>query len=495
MKPEFNRRVFLAGLLAGTAVPAVAGAPLQSLRPRLRGDAGPDFQTSRAEALVEAAGLGGKVTFAVADAKTGELLEVRKPLMRMPPASVTKALTAVYALDALGEDHVFKTEIIATGPVSNGRVDGDLILVGSGDPTLDTDRLGAMAAALKDSGIREITGKLRSYAAALPEVPWIDPDQPDHVGYNPAIGGLNLNYNRVHFEWKRQSGGYQVTMEARARKFRPEVRVARMSIEDRRSPIYTYRNVSGVDSWTVAKGALGREGARWLPVRHPGDYAADVFQTLARSYGIVLKRGGPLAERPEGTVVASSESPSLPVILKAMLKYSTNLTAEATGLSASVARGGSIADLAGSAAKMNGWLNDTLGCRSAGFVDHSGLGYGSRVTAVDMVKALASANKAGQLKPLLKDFALGEVDPEAKKAVVKAKTGTLNFVSALGGYVTAANGRELVFAIFTADTERRDAIKPDERERPRGTRAWAGRSRRMQKKLIERWALEYGVVS
>ena len=75
-----------------------------------------------------------------------------------------------------------------------------MILAGGGDPVLNTDALGDMARRLKAAGIREISGKFLVYGGALPNVAEIDKSQPDHVSYNPAISGINLNYNRVHFE-------------------------------------------------------------------------------------------------------------------------------------------------------------------------------------------------------------------------------------------------------------------------------------------------------
>jgi D-alanyl-D-alanine carboxypeptidase/D-alanyl-D-alanine-endopeptidase (penicillin-binding protein 4) len=53
----------------------------------------------------------------------------------LPPASVAKALTSLYALDTLGADHRFQTRVMATGSVIGGVLKGDLILVGGGDHT------------------------------------------------------------------------------------------------------------------------------------------------------------------------------------------------------------------------------------------------------------------------------------------------------------------------------------------------------------------------
>ena len=169
-------------------------------------------------------------------------------------------------------------------------------------------------------------------------------------------------------------------------------------------------------------------------------------------------------------------------MLREMLRYSTNITAETVGMAATRAGGVNPASLIRSAREMNLWMNGPLGAQSTGFVDHSGLGYGSRVSAADMVHLMMAARRAGLLPKLLKDFRTDSAEVQ-----VAAKTGTLNFVSALSGYVTAPDRPPIVFAIFTADMPRRDAIRIEERERPPGARGWANRSRGLQKKLIDRW--------
>ncbi|MDH3265153.1 MAG: D-alanyl-D-alanine carboxypeptidase, partial [Paracoccaceae bacterium] len=232
---DLTRRFVLGGLLAGAAGPALAEAPLTSLRPIRRGLTPAEVRrvsAPSAEALIAEARLGGQVTFALADARSGLMLEGSGPGVAMPPASVTKAITALYGMEALGPGHRFRTQLIAAGPIRNGRLDGDLILAGTGDPTLDTDGLARIAAGLRDAGVREVAGWFRVHDGALPFIRSIDPDQPDHVGYNPSISGLNLNFNRVHFEWRRAGGGYQVAMDARSERLRPAVTVARMRVAD-----------------------------------------------------------------------------------------------------------------------------------------------------------------------------------------------------------------------------------------------------------------------
>lgn len=474
MTGRVSRRLLLAGLLAGGAQAALAHAPAVSPRPLPRGGRPPPS----ARDLVEAARLSGRITYAVADAETGEVIEALSPISPITPASVAKVPTALYALEVLGGDFRFVTRLVATGPVIGGRLDGDLILVGSGDPTLDTDALGQLAADLKASGIHEVTGAFRVDDTALPTLPWIDPDQPDHVGYNPTIGALNLNYNRVHFEWKRASGGFDVTMEARAARLSPRVQMAHMQIADRSVPVFTYEMRDGVERWTVARGALGNGGARWLPVRRPADYASEIFRTLARSHGIVLRPDAPVRAT-GGTVIAESQSAPLAAMLRDMLDYSTNLTAEVCGMTASAALGPVPDTLLGSARRMNDWLSDRYGLYAPGFADHSGLGYGNAVSATDMVRLLCRTDR---LAPLLRTRTVTD-----SGLVARAKTGTLNFTTALAGYLPAGN-RMLAFAIFAADTDRRDAIPPAQRERPDGARNWAGRARQLQRDVLTSWA-------
>jgi D-alanyl-D-alanine carboxypeptidase/D-alanyl-D-alanine-endopeptidase (penicillin-binding protein 4) len=447
------------------------------------------------ETLVEAARLGGQVTFAVADSADGAMVETREPLLAQPPASVAKALTALYALDILGPSYRFPTRVIATGPIVNGRVEGDIVLAGGGDPTLDTDRLGDLVAAMKAAGVREASGSFRTWGGVLPAIDEIDAEQPPQVGYNPAISGLNLNYNRVYFQWTRGAEGYAVTMEARGERFSPRVGIARMSIAAEQGPVYVYSQAEGIDRWSVARRALGGDGSRWLPVRRPEAYAGEVFLSLARSFGIALEPGEALQAPPQGTVVAELQSDELRVMMRDMLRWSTNLTAEVAGLTASSAIGPQPYSLSGSAARMNTWAAARFGASQPALIDHSGLGYGSGITAADMVRVLAASRRDMDLGAILRDFPVTAVDNDRAPVAgvsVAAKTGTLNFVSALAGYARTGSGRDMAFAIFTADTARRDAVPVEEREQAQGARDWARRSRRLQQDLILRWANMHG---
>lgn len=492
LSSQVSRRAFVVALFASAASPVLAGAPTSSLRPKLRGST--LGQADEVNALLRGSHVTGDIVFAVADAATGDILESRNEIQGVAPASVAKSITALYALDNLGPAHRFKTTVVTTGPINNGILEGDLVLVGGCDPTLDTKALADLAGQLKEAGLREVRGKFLIYENELQPVHSIDPDQPDHLGYSPAVSGIALNYNRVHFQWKRASGKYTITMDARAAPYRPDVVMARMKIVERSAPVYTYADAGNADQWTVARGALGSEGSRWLPIRRPGRYAGDVFATLARSHGIVLSTPELVETLPEGDVVASVSSPPMREILQGMLKYSNNLTAEMVGLAVTRKRAGKATSLAASAQQMNLWAVEKLGMVNPAFVDHSGLGAASRVSPRDMVRALSAVHREEILRPILKPVNLLDKNgrpTHSHPVKVDAKTGTLNFVSGLAGYITAPGGREMVFAIFCADESIRGTITRANRERPRGARPWATRARRLQRKLLGRWGTVY----
>ena len=494
-----TRRGILAGLLAGAATPLWAEAPgiapARSLLPRRRGDSGAiRSEPITADSLIDAAKLGAaSVGFVLADALTGQVIEARDATTALPPASVMKAVTAAYALDRLGPDHRFATRLLATGPLQGDTLHGDLILAGGGDPVLDTDMLGDLAARLAATGIKRITGAFLLHDAALPRMERIDTEQPEFVGYNPAISGLNLNFNRVHFEWRRQGGDWALTMDARAERFVPPVKLARVTVARRETPLFTYQGSTaqdgtGREDWTVASAALGKGGARWLPVRHPALYVGEVFATLMGAHGLNLPAPSVIDTLPQAQELARHDSAPLAEILRDMLKHSTNLTAEVTGMAASHA-----ASHRASAIATREWGKARHGIAPV-IADHSGLGAASRLTAADMVRLLVDV-QAGALPGLLKNH--GMTDAKGKRldthpVEVRAKTGTLNFVSTLAGYITPPGGRRMAFAIFAADPARREALTLAEREDPPGGQGWNKRAKILQGQLIHRWATLHG---
>ncbi len=479
------RRGVVTGILASMAAAAWAEAPARVPRPLRRPAPGQDRATSQ---LITAAKLSGSLAFVVADRATGRVLASQDADTPLPPASVAKAVTSLYALEKLGPEFRFQTRVMRVGEVVQGRLEGDLYLVGGGDPNLDTDQLGDLAAALTAKGIKEIAGRFIACDGALPARFQIDAEQPEYLGYNPAICGLNLNYNRVNFEWKRAGGGYSLSMDARGERFLPLVKGASVNLAARQAPLFAYE---GHEAWSVSQAALGDGGSRWLPVRGPGAYAAEVFGTLCAAQGLALPKAEILARPPADAIeIVAHQGEELSQVLRKMLRFSTNLTAEIVGLTASGA-----GTLEGSAAAMTDWARRRFGI-AAVFGDHSGLGPKTRISAADLAQVMVRAGKARNgllLQGLMREMGLADAGgKELRQSPVRihAKSGTLNFVSNLAGYVTAPKG-DLAFAVIAADPSRRAAVPMDERENPKGGAGWIRRARRLHQLLIRTWVARY----
>lgn len=430
-----------------------------------------------ADGLIARAGLPGRVAYAVMDPDTGAVLDEGSAGAPTPPASILKVVTATYALDRLGAAHRFRTRILDTGDM--------LVLVGGGDPVLTTDHLAALADRLVATG-RQSPQRFAVWGGALPRMSEIAPAQADHVAYNPAISGIILNFNRVHLGWRRQDSGYQMSLEARASSNSPRAYTVTAQPANQ-NQLFTYQDRNGREEWTVSRQAMGRAGSRWLPVRRPELYAGDVFQTLCRARGLVLPTPEVIETLPAGDEIAVHRSVPLRQILQDMLKYSTNLTAEVVGLHASKAR-----DLRGSARAMQDWLAGQGLGEGFHLADHSGLSAQSRVTALSMVRLLSGPARQAGLEDILKPDPLRETLGKSANgtAEVRAKTGTLNFVSNLAGYANAPDGTTMAFAVLCTDGARHAATLGQ--DLPAGVIGWTRDAKLLQHGLIESWVARLG---
>lgn len=463
-----NRRDLIAGAVAVMLAPRLSMAdPATGLGARPPGRPQPD-----AHAVIARTGLPGQVGCVLIDPQTGLATDDLLADAPLPPASTMKAITALYALDRLGADHRFRTRVLRAGDM--------LILAGGGDPVLSTDDLARLAADLVATGI-PAPARFAVWGGALPRAEEIAPAQADHLAYNPSLSGMILNFNRVHLGWRRVNGAPQLSLEARAKAHSPRAYTITAAPGDQRD-LFSYEGDGRHEAWTVSRRAMAQPGSRWLPVRRPELYAGDVFQTLCRAKGLVLPAPEVIDTLPATEELVALDSPPLRRILADMLRYSTNLTAEVVGLHASGADA-----VEASAGAMQAWLHQ-MG-QGAGFDlrDHSGLDADSRVTARGMARIMIGPGLAAGLPDLLKPDPLAEDlgrDP-AFRAQVAAKTGTLNFVSNLAGYV-GPPGRRRGFAILCADMARQQASVGQ--ELPPGVLDWTRRAKSLQRDLTEGWA-------
>ncbi|MEM7743565.1 MAG: D-alanyl-D-alanine carboxypeptidase/D-alanyl-D-alanine-endopeptidase [Pseudomonadota bacterium] len=446
----------------------------------------------------------GVAGWLVVDMDTGAVLDSHDPDRPFAPASVAKLPTAAFALDALGPDYRFETQVLATGSVSGDQLDGDLILSGGGNPELDTDSLAPLARQIAEQGIRTVTGQLIADGSALPQLSMIEVSQGDSSTYNPSISGLNLNFNRVHVKWDARKGRNHLSVEAQATRLSPPVTSVRVAVGDvPGSAVFTFLDNADHEQWRMASRAMRGRAARWLPVKHPERYAAEVFAVLAGEHGVQM--GLPRTGRTPGDarVLASHSSRPLTPILRDMLRYSNNLTAEVTGTTATRSVGVEVSTLAESADVMNAWAASVagfpLGDPGFQFKNHSGLTTASKVSPRRMVDLLLALGRRdapsdrshtrlpGSVAGILKSYnvAAKNVALDYDNLAIVAKTGTMSYIRGLAGYVATPGGRRLAFAIFSNDLVARGGggAQPVHR-------GWMRRAKGFERALIRNWVLQ-----
>lgn len=437
--------------------------------------------------------VGTTMGYLLLDLESGEVLAELNPDLPLIPASTVKVATAIVALDVLGPEHRFETDLLIDGTVRDGVLTGDLILRGGGDPVLDVADLLELAVKLKTRGIRAVDGRFLIDDSALPRLSEIEPTQPPEAAYNPGIGALSLANNRVRLAWR---GGGRVD----ASTLPPLEEAAFEPASPARLPpggIGLKQADDDIVVWRVADRGRGRQ-ERWLPVKDPGLYAGSVFHQLAEAQGIALRPPRRGVAPVGATVLASHESPPLRPILRDMLLHSNNMMAELIGLAAASRLGDVSGGLDDAGALLVDHLAETLpgvDWRGAQLTNHSGLDGSARLTAHQLAAILqygwvtealpALLPAAGWSGTLARRF---RAEDEVFR--VWAKTGTVNYGIALAGYLFPETGRPAVFAAMVSDLDERDAYDAlptptSYSEAAAGT--WNARARALQDGLVEGW--------
>ena len=336
------------------------------------------------------------------------------------PASTEKLLTATAVLDRMGPDGKVTTAAVSANAPDGGVVDGDLYVIGAGDPLLAT------------------TGYLSTFD---------EPDEPynDYAALADnikAAGITEIRGNVVGDESHFDSQRYLPSWPKR---------------------YITASEVGPLGALMVNDGFTGLSATPETPatLRKPGDpapLAAETLISLLRERGVQVGGSATTGTAPSGAAtVASLDSKPMSVNVSEMLRRSDNTTAEVLNKDLG-ALDGSPGTTAGGAKVVDETLTE-LGLPTDGLVtvDGSGLDLGNRVTCDLLVAALDHqgprsaladdlpvAGKTGTLRKRMKGT--------AAEGKIRAKTGTLNDVSALAGFATAASGEELTFAFVINGT-------------------------------------------
>jgi D-alanyl-D-alanine carboxypeptidase/D-alanyl-D-alanine-endopeptidase (penicillin-binding protein 4) len=446
----------------------------------------------RGHAPVAASPKGTEIGYLLVDLESGRQLAALNPDVPLIPASTTKLATAIVALDVLGPDHRFRTELRADGPVRDGVLKGDLILRGDGDPELDVADLLELAVRLSTSGIHEVDGRFLIDDSALPRWSEIAPDQPAEAAYNPGIGALSVAFNRVRVVWRDDGKAIDaVTL--------PPLKEARfVAASPKDLPpggVELGGRHDGTVVWRVADRGHRRQVSE-LPVKDPGLHAGRVFRQLAEGLEIVLgppRRG----TTPAGaTLIASHDSAPLRDLVHDMLLYSNNMMAETIGLSALKRLERIDGPDAGGAPLVHhlARLMPEVDWRGAVLPNRSGLDGRARLTPRQLIAIVRYGWRTDALPALLpasrwSGTLLHRFDDQAALRIW-AKTGAVNYGGALAGYLLPDGQRPALFVAMVSDVGARtayDALDRPGRAADAAAAAWNGRARGLLDDLVEGW--------
>lgn len=402
----------------------------------------------------------------------------------MNPASTMKLVTTFAALELLGPAYTWKTSAWSTALIENGVLAGDLVIRGSGDPKLTFEQFWLLLRQLRARGIQEIAGDLvldRSLLAPADHDPAAFDDKPLRP-YNVGPDALLLNFKSLRLTLAPDPATKAVRVMA-------EPEPANLDITN----LIRLGN-NGCGDWKEGLRAdLNQHASRWRLVLtgtyslscgeknwHLGllphsAYVRGVFEQLWTELG--GRFGG---EVRDGTVPAEArqlaviESPALAEIVRDINKFSNNVMARqlflTLGAESLAAGGGRPARTEDADATVRAWL-DGRGLRFPELVldNGSGLSRRERISPASLAQLLAAAWKSAVMPEFVASLPLAAVDGTMKKRLngngiagqAHIKTGTLEGVKTVAGYVLDARGRQqiVVFLVNHANAQAAQAAQ------------------------------------
>lgn len=446
----------------------------------------------------------GDVGYLVVDLADGTVLASHNPDQTFIPASVAKVPTVIGALGILGGQHRFATGLYTTGIEEGGVLSGDLYLRGGGDPFLSADNLQDLAQRLAARGVTRIDGNFYYDASQYIDHPQINPGQPQAAGYNTGVSALSVNFNRIRVRWRNGGGSVSASASAVTDNLVVPLGDIGFSTAPAGTPVgapYQRAGALTEDRWLLSPG-LPSEGEDWLPVGNPPLLAARILRELAADEGVALPAPLPGPTPLEAREMAVHDSFTLRAIAREVLRFSNNMSAELLGLAASRGLTSVALPLDQSADVLGVWLQQNIpGADWTGFHldNHSGLSSASRISPDQMIAMLRFAQRpigGTLLEEILRDMSWEALDDLRNPAIeVQAKTGTVAYARGLAGYIDAASGRRLAFAVFTTDFYRRSVhdatFDPRQRYSSGDSREWLGRARALEEHLVAGWAARF----
>ena len=359
----------------------------------------------------------------IVNPRTGDTLYSKNAGKLFMPASNMKIITSAAALTLLGPDYRYRTTFLTDGEVRDSLLDGNLLVIGRGDPTVSdrmrgtaTTVMDALADSLRAHRIRQISGSLARVGNAFPDSIYGNGWEWDDLGEYYGAGVDELIFNE---------GMAPTTL-------RPPPDTARDSLYSgpAKSPAKAYLD--------ALHDALVRKS-----IRMDGAVRDSIFPTPFKMDTLFVLVSPPLRE-----------------ILPALMKPSQNQIAEILLRTIGLERGG--LGTADSARKIVGQQLLAWGVQPDGFVirDGSGLSDQDLLTPETIVRVLDRIQRDTAFATYYNSMPIagvdGTIDTRMKgtpaEGNVHAKTGTLSKARSLSGYVTSADGERLIFSILANNT-------------------------------------------
>ncbi|GAA3586902.1 serine-type D-Ala-D-Ala carboxypeptidase [Gibbsiella greigii] len=400
------------------------------------------------------------------------------------PASTQKVLTALAALLQLGPDYRFSTTLESQGSISGGTLRGNLIARFGGDPTFKRQNLRNMVAALKKQGVQEISGDVLIDTSVFashdkaPGWPWNDLTQ--CFSAPPAAAIVDRNCFSVslysaptpgEMAFIRVASYYPVNMFSQVRtlaKGSPDAQYCELDVAPGELNRFTLTGCLTQRSEPLPLAFAVQDGA---------SYAGAILKDELTQAGIVIKGHLKRQTQPgmKGEVIAQTQSAPLHDLLKIMLKKSDNMIADTVFRTIGHERFGVPGTWRAGSDAVRQVLRQKAGVDLGNniVVDGSGLSRHNLLTPATMMQALQYIAQhdneldfismlplAGYDGTLRYRGGLHEAGVDGK---VSAKTGALQGVYNLAGFITTASGQRYAFVQYLSGY----AVPPEDQKQRR----------------------------
>ena len=383
----------------------------------------------------------------------------------MNPASVMKLVTTFAALELLGRDYRWRTEAYLGGPLRDGTLDGDLVLKGNGDPKITIEQWAAFVATLREAGLATIRGDLVLDRSAF-RLPPHDPaafDGEPLKPYNVGPDAMLVNFKTVRFRFVPTADGGAVEVIAEPPLPQLAIGAAPQPVD---GPCGDWRT-----SVAAAFIAQSRVAAATFPGRYPRDcgerdwylalldgpnYAhgmfASAFAAAGGEFGGTVREGrAPVGAAP----FAVLESLPLYEVVRDINKLSSNVMARQVFLTLGTTAGPPPATIEKSQAAIARWLaKRKLALPELVIENGSGLSRIERISVGGLARLLAAADASKVREEFASSLAVAALDGTVQRRFQDGsvagqallKTGSLEGVRALAGYVIDGAGRRWIVA-------------------------------------------------